>query len=179
MRQIHHWAADIFIAAIFAHMLRIFFTGAFRKPRDTNYLIGVTMLVLGLVEGFLGYSMPDDLLSGTGLRIAEGVLLGIPVVGTYLSFFLFGGQFPGTEFVARFYIIHVLLVPGLLLSLVSPHLFLMVHQKHTHMPGNGRTERNLVGQPAFPYFAVKTGAFFFFVFGVLALMSTFAQINPV
>src|SRR5258708_24474645 len=179
MRQIHHWAADIFIAAIFAHMLRIFFTGAFRKPRDTNYLIGVTMLVLGLVEGFLGYSMPDDLLSGTGLRIAEGVLLGIPVVGTYLSFFLFGGQFPGTEFVARFYIIHVLLVPGLLLALVSAHLFLMVHQKHTQMPGKGGTEGNVVGQPAFPYFAVKTGAFFFFVFGVLALMSTFAQINPV
>jgi ubiquinol-cytochrome c reductase cytochrome b subunit len=137
------------------------------------------MLTLGLVEGFLGYSLPDDLLSGTGLRIAEGVLLGIPVVGTYLSFFLFGGQFPGTEFVARFYIIHVLLVPGLLLALVSAHLFLMIHQKHTQMPGKGRTEGNVVGQPMYPYFAVKTGAFFFFVFGVLALMATFAQINPV
>jgi ubiquinol-cytochrome c reductase cytochrome b subunit len=179
MRQIHHWAADVFLAAILCHMLRIFFTGAYRKPRDTNWLIGIGMLTLGIFEGFLGYSMPDDLLSGTGVRIAEGVLLGIPVVGTYLSFFLFGGQFPGAEFVPRFYIIHVLLIPGLLLALVSAHLFLMVHQKHTQMPGKGHTEKNVVGQPAYPYFAVKTGAFFFFVFGVLALMGTFAQINPV
>jgi ubiquinol-cytochrome c reductase cytochrome b subunit len=179
MRQIHHWAADIFLAAILCHMLRIFFTGAYRKPRDTNWLIGIAMFTLGIIEGFLGYSMPDDLLSGTGVRIAEGILLGIPIVGTYLSFFLFGGQFPGTEFVARFYIIHVLLVPGLLLALVSAHLFLMVHQKHTQMPGKGRTEGNVVGQPTYPYFMVKTGAFFFFVFGVLALLGTFAQINPV
>ncbi len=179
MRQIHHWAADVFLAAILCHLLRIFFTGAYRKPRETNWLIGIVMFTLGILEGFLGYSMPDDLLSGTGVRIAEGVLLGIPVVGTYLSFFLFGGQFPGTEFVVRFYIIHVLLIPGLLLALVSAHLFLMVHQKHTQMPGPGRTNANVVGQPMYPYFMVKTGAFFFFVFGVLALLGTFAQINPI
>ncbi|MBV9795687.1 MAG: cytochrome bc complex cytochrome b subunit [Actinobacteria bacterium] len=179
MRQIHHWAADVFLAAIICHLLRIFFTGAYRKPRETNWLIGLGMFTLGIFEGFLGYSMPDDLLSGTGVRIAEGVLLGIPVVGTYLSFFLFGGQFPGNEFVARFYIIHVLLIPGLLLALVSAHLFLMVHQKHTQMPGAGRTNNNVVGQPMYPYFAIKTGAFFFFVFGVLALLGTFAQINPI
>jgi ubiquinol-cytochrome c reductase cytochrome b subunit len=179
MRQIHHWAADIFLAAIICHLLRIFFTGAYRKPRETNWLIGLGMFTLGIFEGFLGYSMPDDLLSGTGVRIAEGVLLGIPVVGTYLSFFLFGGQFPGDEFVMRFYIIHVLLIPGLLLALVSAHLFFMVHQKHTQMPGEGRTDGNVVGQPAYPYFAIKTGAFFFFVFGVLALLGTFAQINPI
>ncbi len=179
MRQIHHWAADVFLAAIICHLLRIFFTGAYRKPRETNWLIGLGMFTLGIFEGFLGYSMPDDLLSGTGVRIAEGVLLGIPVVGTYLSFFLFGGQFPGDEFVMRFYIIHVLLIPGLLLALVSAHLFLMVHQKHTQMPGLGRTNNNVVGQPSYPYFAIKTGAFFFFVFGVLALLGTFAQINPV
>jgi quinol---cytochrome-c reductase cytochrome b subunit len=179
MRQIHHWAADVFLAAIICHMLRIFFTGAYRKPRETNWLIGLAMFTLGIFEGFLGYSMPDDLLSGTGVRIAEGVLLGIPVVGTYLSFFLFGGQFPGTDFVARFYIIHVLLIPGLLLALVSAHLFLMIHQKHTQMPGKGRTDANVVGQPMYPYFMVKTGAFFFFVFGVLALLGTFAQINPI
>ncbi len=179
MRQIHHWAADVFLAAIICHMLRIFFTGAYRKPRETNWLIGLGMFTLGIFEGFLGYSMPDDLLSGTGVRIAEGVLLGIPVVGTYLSFFLFGGQFPGTDFVARFYIIHVLLIPGLLLALVSAHLFLMIHQKHTQMPGKGRTDANVVGQPMYPYFMIKTGAFFFFVFGVLALLATFAQINPI
>ncbi|HEV2451348.1 MAG TPA: ubiquinol-cytochrome c reductase cytochrome b subunit [Streptosporangiaceae bacterium] len=179
MRQIHHWAADLFMAAIMAHMLRIFFTGAYRKPRDVNWLIGITLFILGMLEGLFGYSLPDDLLSGTGLRILEGVILGIPIVGTYLSFFLFGGQFPGNLIIPRLYIIHVLLIPALILGLVTAHLFIMWHQKHTQMPGKGHTEKNVVGQPFYPYFMVKTGAFFFFVFGVLALLSTAFQINPI
>jgi ubiquinol-cytochrome c reductase cytochrome b subunit len=179
MRQIHHWAADLFVAAILAHMLRIFFTGAYRKPRETNWLIGIVMFTLAFTEGLFGYSLPDDLLSGTGLRILEGVLLSVPVVGTYLSFFLFGGQFPGNDIIPRLYIIHVLLIPGLLLALISAHLFLMVHQKHTQMPGKGRTNTNVVGAPAYPYFAAKTGAFFLFTFAALAIASTFVQINPI
>jgi ubiquinol-cytochrome c reductase cytochrome b subunit len=179
MRQIHHWAADLFMAAMFAHMLRVFFTGAYRKPRDVNWLIGVVLITLGMLEGLFGYSLPDDLLSGTGLRILEGVLLGIPIVGTYLSFFLFGGQFPGHDIIPRLYIIHVLLIPGLILGLVSAHLFIMFHQKHSQMPGKEQTEANVVGQPMYPYFMVKTGAFFFFVFGVLAFMATFFQVNPI
>ena len=179
MRQIHHWAADLFMAAIFVHMIRIFFTGAYRKPRELNWLIGIVLFTLGMLEGLFGYSLPDDLLSGAGLRILEGVLLGIPIVGTYLSFFLFGGQFPGTDIIPRLYIIHVLLIPGLLLALITAHLFLMFHQKHTQMPGKGRTDRNVVGQPLYPYFMAKTGAFFFFVFGLLALLGCLAQINPV
>jgi ubiquinol-cytochrome c reductase cytochrome b subunit len=171
MRQIHHWAADLFMAAIFAHLLRIFFTGAYRKPREANWLIGITMLVLGMLEGLFGYSLPDDLLSGTGLRILEGVMLSIPVIGTYLTFFLFGGPFPGNDIIPRLYIIHVLLIPGLLLALISAHLFLMVHQKHTQMPGKGRTNTNVVGAPMYPYFMAKTGAFFFFTFAALALAS--------
>ncbi len=179
IRQIHHWAADVFLAAIICHLLRNFFMGAYRKPRETTWLIGLAMFTLAIFEGFLGYSMPDDLLSGTGVRIAEGVLLGIPVVGTYLSFFLFGGQFPGTEFVARFYIIHVLLIPGLLLAMVSAHLLFVIVHKHTQMPGKGRNEGNVVGQPIYPLFGVQTGAFFILVFGVLAVLGTFAQINPI
>ena len=179
MRQIHHWAADLFVAAILAHMLRIFFTGAYRKPREFNWLIGIVMYTLALLEGLFGYSLPDDLLSGTGLRITEGVLLGIPIIGTYGSFFLFGGQFPGHDIIPRLYIIHVLLIPALLLALISAHLFLMFHQKHTQMPGKGHTDRNVVGQPMYPYFMAKTGAFFLFIFGFLALMATLAQINPI
>jgi ubiquinol-cytochrome c reductase cytochrome b subunit len=179
MRQIHHWAALLFMAAIMVHMLRIFFTGAYRKPREFNWLIGIVMFTLGLLEGLFGYSLPDDLLSGTGLRITQGVLQSIPVVGTYASYFLFGGPFPGHDIIPRLYIIHVLLIPGLLLALISAHLFLMFHQKHTQMPGKGRSERNVVGAPFYPYFMAKTGAFFFFVFGVTALLATFAQINPI
>jgi quinol---cytochrome-c reductase cytochrome b subunit len=179
MRQIHHWSAILFLAAIMGHMLRIFFTGAFRKPREINWLIGVTLLALGIVEGFVGYSLPDDLLSGTGLRILEGVLLSIPIVGTYISFFVFGGQFPGNILIPRLYIVHVLLIPAIILALVSAHLFFMYHQKHTQFPGKGRTDRNVVGAPAYPYFAAKTGAWFLFIFAVCAGLSTFAQINPV
>jgi ubiquinol-cytochrome c reductase cytochrome b subunit len=179
MRQIHHWAADLFLAAILAHMLRNFFTGAYRHPRELNWLIGIVLLTLGLLEGLFGYSLPDDLLSGTGLRILEGVLMGIPIVGTYGSFFLFGGEFPGHDIVPRLYIIHVLLIPALLLALISAHLFLLFHHKHTQMPGKGHTDRNVVGQPMYPYFMVKTGAFFLFIFGALALLATFAQINPI
>jgi ubiquinol-cytochrome c reductase cytochrome b subunit len=179
MRQIHHWSADLFVAAILAHWLRIFFTGAYRKPREVNWLIGLTMFTLALLEGLFGYSLPDDLLSGAGLRILEGVVQSIPLVGTYLAFFLFGGPYPGSDIVPRMYILHVLLIPGLLLALITAHLILMFYQKHTQMPGKGRTNMNVVGAPAYPYFAAKTGAFFFFTFAVVALAGTFAQINPV
>src|SRR5712691_4275921 len=179
IRQIHHWAADLFVAAILAHMLRIFFTGAYRKPREVNWLIGLTLFTLALIEGLFGYSLPDDLLSGAGLRITEGVLQSIPLVGTYLAFFLFGGPYPGNDIIARMYILHVLLIPGLLLALITAHLFIMFHQKHTQMPGKGRANTNVVGAPMYPYFMAKTGAFFFFTFAATALASTFAQINPI
>ena len=179
MRQIHHWAADLFMAALTIHMLRVFFTGAYRKPREVNWLIGIGLFTLGLLEGLFGYSLPDDQLSGAGLRILEGVLQGIPIVGTYGAYFLFGGSYPGTIIIPRLYILHVLLVPGLILALITAHLFIMVHQKHTQMPGKGITEKNVVGQPFFPYFMAKGGAWFFFIFAALAVLATFAQINPI
>ena len=179
MRQIHHWAADLFVAAILVHMLRIFFTGAYRKPREVNYLIGIVMLTLALIEGLFGYSLPDDLLSGAGLRITQGVLQSIPVVGTYLSYFLFGGQYPGHSIIPQMYILHVLLIPGLLAALIGAHLFIMFHQKHTQVPGKGRTNKNVVGAPMYPYFMAKTGAFFLFVFAAVALAGALAQINPI
>jgi quinol---cytochrome-c reductase cytochrome b subunit len=179
LREIHHWAADLFMAALTIHMLRVFFTGAYRKPREVNWLIGIVLFSLGLLEGLFGYSLPDDQLSGAGLRIFEGVLQGIPIVGTYLAFFLFGGPFPGNSIVPRMYIIHVLLIPGLILALITAHLFIMVHQKHTQMPAKGNTEHNVTGQPFFPYFMAKGGAWFFFIFGACAFLATFAQINPI
>ena len=179
IRQIHHWAADLFMAALIIHMLRVFFTGAYRKPREVNWLIGITLFALALIEGLFGYSLPDDQLSGAGLRIFEGVLQGIPIVGTYLAYFLFGGPFPGHDIVPRMYITHVLLIPGILLGLITAHIFIMFWQKHTQMPGKGVTERNVIGQPSYPYFVAKGGAWFIFIFGALALLATFAEINPI
>jgi ubiquinol-cytochrome c reductase cytochrome b subunit len=179
MRQVHHWAALIFVAAIIMHMFRVFFTGAFRKPRELNWVIGSILALLGVLEGFLGYSLPDDLLSGNGLRIASGIILGIPVVGTYVHFFLFGGQFPGEAFIPRIYTIHVLLFPAIFLALIGAHLVMLVVQKHTQYPGPGRTNENVVGYPLFPVYTAKAGGFFFIVFGVTALMSALFTINPI
>jgi ubiquinol-cytochrome c reductase cytochrome b subunit len=179
MRQVHHWAALLFIAAIGLHMLRIYFTGAFRKPRELNWTIGFVLFVLALAEGFTGYSLPDDLLSGNGLRIIDGMVLGIPVVGTWLSFLIFGGQFPGTAIVGRLYTLHILLLPAMLVALIAIHLLFVVVHKHTQFAGAGRTQQNVVGYPVLPVYAAKAGGFFFIVFGVLVLIASFFTINPI
>jgi ubiquinol-cytochrome c reductase cytochrome b subunit len=179
MRQIHHWAALIFMAAIVVHLMRVYFTGAFRKPREFNWIIGVGLLTLGIVEGFLGYSLPDDLLSGTGIRIAEAIIQALPVVGSYLAFFAFGGAFPGEAFIPRIYTVHVLLLPGAFLALITVHLMLVWYQKHTQYPGPGRTEKNVVGYPLLPVYMAKAGGFFFIVFGVTAFLGAVASINPI
>jgi ubiquinol-cytochrome c reductase cytochrome b subunit len=178
MRQVHHWSALLFVASMTVHMFRVFFTGAFRRPREINWSIGGVLLLLGLGAGFTGYSLPDDLLSGTGLRIIEGIVLSIPVVGTYLSFLIFGGDYPGDDIISRLYIAHVLIVPGLILALVGAHLLILWYQKHTQWPGPGRTEQNVVGYPLFPVYTAKAGGFFFVVSGVIVLMSALIQINP-
>ncbi len=179
MRQMHHWSAMLFVASMFVHMMRVFFTGAFRKPRELNWVIGSLLLLLGTLEGFTGYSLPDDLLSGTGVRAADGFMKSIPVVGTYMSFFLFGGEFPGESIIPRLYAVHILLIPGLLLALVAAHMLLLVYHKHTQWPGPGRTEENVVGYPMLPVYMAKAGGFFFIVFGVTALMGGLVTINPV
>jgi ubiquinol-cytochrome c reductase cytochrome b subunit len=179
IRQIHHWAALIFMAAIICHMCRIFFTGAFRKPRETNWLIGFTLMTLGIFEGFCGYSLPDDLLSGTGLRIAYGVAESIPIVGSYVAMFAFGGQFPGPDLIPRLYVVHILLIPGILLALITAHMLIMWHQKHTQWPDAHRNNDNVVGAPFYPAFMAKTGGFFFAVFAACAFLGGVVQINPV
>jgi len=179
MRQIHHWAALLFVAAMTVHMFRVFFTGAFRKPRELNWVIGCVLVLLGIIEGFLGYSLPDDLLSGTGIRIASSIILAIPIVGSYLSFFLFGGEFPGEMFIPRIYTIHVLLLPAIFLALIGAHLTMVFLQKHTQYPGPGRTNKNVVGLPFYPVYMAKQGGFFFIVFGVITLLSALVTINPI
>ncbi|SFC79557.1 cytochrome b [Streptomyces aidingensis] len=179
VRQIHHWAALVFVAAIVCHLLRIFFTGAFRRPREGNWTVGVTLLLIAIAEGFCGYSLPDDLLSGTGLRTTQGILQSIPVAGTWLTFLVFGGEFPGHQIIPRLYLAHVLLLPGLLTALLTVHILLIVRLKHTHWARPGRTNRNVVGKPMFPAYAAKSTGLFMLVAGVLTLMAATMQINPV
>jgi ubiquinol-cytochrome c reductase cytochrome b subunit len=180
MRQTHHWAALVFIVAIVLHLMRIFFTGAFRKPRDINYVIGVTMLALAIFEGFAGYSLPDDLLSGMGLAIAYGVALSIPLVGAPVAILLWGGEFPGSGVVEpRLFIAHVFIVPGVLAALVGAHLAIIMRQKHSQFPGPARREGNVVGTPMWPGYALRSGGLMLAVAAVLFLAGGLIQINPV
>ncbi|WIM70122.1 cytochrome bc1 complex cytochrome b subunit [Corynebacterium suedekumii] len=179
VRQMHHWAALMFMMAMVAHMLRVFFTGAFRRPREANWIIGCTLIILGMAEGFMGYSLPDDLLSGVGLRIMSAIIVGLPIIGTWLHWLIFGGDFPSDLMLDRFYIAHVLILPGIILGLIAAHLALVWYQKHTQFPGAGRTENNVVGIRIMPLFATKAIGFGLLTAGVLALMSGLTTINAI
>ncbi|WP_208028756.1 cytochrome bc1 complex cytochrome b subunit [Rhabdothermincola sediminis] len=179
MRQMHHWAALVFVAAIVVHLARVFFTGAFRRPRELNWVIGITLLLLGIVNGFAGYSLPDDQLSGTGVRIAYSVLLSVPFIGPWAASLLFGGGFPGEDIIPRLFAIHILIVPVIITGLLVLHLGLLVRHKHTHFPGKGARDDNVVGERLWPTYVFKAGGLFFLVGAVLAALGGLAQINPV
>jgi ubiquinol-cytochrome c reductase cytochrome b subunit len=179
-RQVHHWAALVFVAAITLHLLRIVFTGAFRKPRDVNYFLGVTLLALAILEGFAGYSLPDDLLSGMGLAIAWAVAMSLPLIGGPFATALWGGRFPGsTAFESRLFIAHVFLLPAIIGALIAVHLAIIMRQRHSQFPGAGRREDNVVGTPMWPGYALRSLGLFAAVAAVLVLMGGLIQINPV
>lgn len=179
MRQMHHWAALIFVWAIICHLCRIFFTGAFRRPRELNWIVGVTLLALVLLNDFVGYSLLDDLLSGTGLHIAFGILESIPIVGTWLAFLAFGGAFPGNDVLGRLFIVHVFIVPLLIAGLLGVHLGVVWRQKHTQFPGAGRRDDNVVGSRLWPVYTAKSIGLLAIVTGVIALLGALVQVNPI
>ena len=179
IRQMHHWAALMFMVSMTVHMLRIFFTGAFRRPREANWIIGCILLLLSVAEGFMGYSLPDDLLSGVGLRIMSAIIVGLPIIGTWMHWLIFGGDFPSELMLDRFYIAHVLIIPGIILGLIAAHLALVWYQKHTQFPGPGRAENNVVGVRILPLFGIKAAAFGLITAGVLALMAGLTTINAI
>jgi ubiquinol-cytochrome c reductase cytochrome b subunit len=180
IRQSHHWAANIFIGAIGLHLVRILFTGAFRKPREINYWIGLTMLMLAIFEGFAGYSLIDDLYSGMGLAIAYSVAVSVPFVGEDFAFLAWAGEYPGaTQFWSRLFILHVLIVPVLIAGLIAAHLSMITRQHHTQFPGKGRTESNVVGSPMWPSYALRSIGLLFIVAAIIFLLGGLIQINPI
>lgn len=179
MRQVHHWAALLFVAAIALHMLRVFFTGSYRKPRELNWAVGFILFILAMAEGFTGYSLPDDMLSGNGLRIIDGMIKAFPIVGVWMSYLLFGDEFPGTDIIPRLYVLHIMLLPAILIGTLAIHMVLLVVNKHTQFAAPGRTNNNVVGSPVLPVFAAKAGGFFFLVFGVIMFIAAMFTINPI
>jgi len=179
MRQVHHWAALVFLAAIVVHASRVFFTGAFRRPREINWLIGVGLLLMALAAGITGYSLPDDLLSGTGLRIVYSVVLSIPFVGPWLAYLVFGGDFPTNELIGRLYAFHIMLLPLLMIGTITVHLGILWLQKHTQFRGGLATEDKVVGRHLWPGQAFRSFGLLFVTAAVLALLGGLVQINPV
>jgi ubiquinol-cytochrome c reductase cytochrome b subunit len=179
IRQVHHWAALVFVAALIIHLMRMFFTGAYRRPRRINWLIGGSLLLLVGFNGLMGYSLPDDLLSGTGLRIAFSITESIPFVGPTLASVLFGGDFPTTGIIARIYPVHIFLLPAAIAGLLGAHLGLLWLQRHTEFPGPGRNDRTMVGSPMVPQYALRTTGYFLLLAGVLTAFGALLQINPV
>ena len=177
LRQAHHWAALLLPAALLAQLLVTFFTGAFRRPRRAGWVLLFLLLIAALAGGWSGYALPDDMLSGTGLRIVEGITLGIPVVGTWLKDLLFGGQFPG-EIIERLYPLHLVVVPAMIALLVVRVALLARHQP-PQFAGPGRTAANVVGVPLFPNAAARAGGLFLIVSGMLMLIAATVTINPI
>jgi ubiquinol-cytochrome c reductase cytochrome b subunit len=179
MRQVHHWAAVVFLAAIVVHACRVFFTGAFRRPREINWLVGVSLLLLALAAGLTGYSLPDDLLSGTGLRIMYSVAFSVPFLGPWLAYLLFGGEFPTADLIGRFYVFHIMLIPALMVGLVTAHLGILWLQKHTQFPGGRAAESNVIGRHFWPGQAFRSVGLMFLTAAILAGLAGLVQINPV
>ncbi|HEX6457352.1 MAG TPA: cytochrome b N-terminal domain-containing protein [Thermoleophilaceae bacterium] len=181
IRQTHHWAANVFVAAIVLHLIRIFFTGAFRKPRELTYIIGILMLFATLLEGYAGYSMVDDLLSGMGLAIGYGVALSLPFVGGNLALLVWGAPYPGDpSFESRLFIAHVFILPVLIGTMIAVHLTLVASRHHTQFRKERRaTNRKLIGVPTFPGQAPRSLGLMLGVAGLLFLLGGLIQINPI
>ena len=179
MRQIHHWSALTFVAVVVLHLARVFFTGAFRRPRELNWLVGFGLLVLALAEGFTGYSLPDDLLSGTGARILYSVLLSVPFLGPWLASLTFGGEFPTDAIIPRLFVLHVLFLPALVIGAITVHLVLLVLHKHTQYRSPIAREENVVGRYFWPGQVFLSTGLFFLTAAVLAIIGGLFQVNPI
>jgi ubiquinol-cytochrome c reductase cytochrome b subunit len=179
MRQIHHWTALTFVAVVVLHLCRVFFTGAFRRPRELNWLVGFGLLILAIAEGFTGYSLPDDLLSGTGARIAYSALLSVPFIGPWLASLAFGGEFPTEAIIPRLFVLHVLFLPALVIGAITIHIALLVIHKHTQYRGGVASEANVVGRYFWPGQVFLSTGLFFLTAAILAVIGGLLQVNPI
>jgi ubiquinol-cytochrome c reductase cytochrome b subunit len=179
VRQIHHWAALLFLAALMLRLLRVFFTGAFRRPRRFAWVAGALLFWAGVAQAYAGTMLPDDGRSFTGLGIAWSIVLSVPIIGTWLAVALFGGEFPGEAVIHRLYALHTLILPALLLVLFVVLVGLALRDGRAQWPGPRRTNAKVVGERLFPRYALKRVGIFFVVAGMVGLLGGLLQINPI
>ncbi|HEX5505216.1 MAG TPA: cytochrome bc complex cytochrome b subunit [Thermomicrobiales bacterium] len=179
-RNVHHWAAHLMIASIVLHLLRVFFTGAYRKPREITWLAGSVLLGLTLMAGFVGYALPYDAFAVTATGVGYAIARSIPYVGNVAADLFFGGAFPTLGSLPRLYTIHVFVAPALIALTLGAHLLLVVKQKHTQ-PGYARRlaePGRVLGVPFLPYQALLAGELLLLTLGGLFLLSAFLPVHP-
>jgi menaquinol-cytochrome c reductase cytochrome b subunit len=134
VRGMHKWGASVFIILMFFHMARVFLFGAYKYPRELNWIVGVLLLVMGMLEGFTGYLLPWDQTAYWATVVGINLNGTAPILGPFLSQFLRGGAEIGTDTIARFYSLHMLLLPGAIIGLILLHLYLVVRLGVTSPP---------------------------------------------
>lgn len=181
IRQIHHWSAHVMIVALVLHLARIFFTGAYKKPREINWIVGLGLLGLTIFAAFVGYLLPYDQFSVTATGIGYNIALSVPWAGEYLADLVFAGKFPGSSLIPRFYGYHIMLLPLLLFAGIGIHLLLLVKQKHTEPPAAKAhsTGGRLIGMPLWPQQAVIMVMLLLVLGGALTLLGTLFPVHPV
>ena len=184
VRRIHHWSAMIMIAAILAHLLRVYFTSSYRKPREINWLVGLSLWGTAMVAAFTGYLLPYSQFSVTATSIAYYMSKSVPWAGEWMSSLLFAGEFPSDGTVPRFFFMHVMLIPATLIGLIGTHLLILIKQKHTEPLSNkGRKEaqggRRLIGIPIWPEQSIISLSYFLFMLFVVVLMAAYIPLNPI
>ena len=175
LRQAHHWAGLLLPAALILQLVTTFFSGAFRGPRRWAWALLVLLIVAVLADGWSGYALPDDLLSGTGLRIVQGIVLAIPLVGTWIAAALFGGAFPGT-IIENLYPVHVAIVPVAIIALIALRAWVAWRAEPTRIPvARPRAPRPI----PFASAAARSVSVASITAGILLLMGAAVTISPV
>jgi ubiquinol-cytochrome c reductase cytochrome b subunit len=178
IRQAHHWSALLLPAALSMQLLIMFFRGAFRRPRRLRWLLVFGLLIVAMLGGWSGYALPDDSLSGTGLRIFEGIVLGIPVIGTLVSALLFGNEFPG-RVLEILYPIHIWLVLALLVIVIGGLLRSWLRDRPARFSDRRRIGPAPVEVALFPTAVTRLAGLFAVTVAVIMVMASTMTISPI
>ncbi len=189
LRRMHHWAAHLFVASIGLHMLRVFFTGAYRNPRELNWLVGGVLALLAIFAAYTGYSLPFDEFASTATGIGYSIAKSVPIFGGVLSKIVFGGEYPSSATVPRFYFLHVFIIPAAIAIMIAIHMALLVRQKHTEatrdedVVGESVVEKDddsyIVGLPLYPNQTAVSAVVFFLTLATLSLLAGFLPVHNV
>lgn len=189
IRRIHHWAAHLFVASIALHMFRVYFTAAYRNPREINWIVGTILAVLAMGGSYTGYALPFDEFGATATGIGYNLAISVPVIGDFLGQLVFAGEFPSSGAIPRLFFLHVLVIPLAIMGLLVVHMLILMRQKHTEGT-RSETEAEaaevdadddsvILGLPAYPNQAAVGAVVFFLTAGTLSLLAGFLPVHNI